>query len=133
MWTDIDYMYSRWIFTNDPDYFPLDRMREIVDYLHSHDQYYGKCMLGAKGEEQVLTLCHISKVMMTDPAVAYQPGGQYGTYNRGAEQDIYLKEPNGSVSLGIVWPGGFPFGQFSLRPSPPCPSSSRTAEDALCD
>ena len=41
MWTDIDYMYKRWIFTADPDYFPLDRMREIVDYLHAHDQQYG--------------------------------------------------------------------------------------------
>lgn len=41
MWTDIDYMFKRWIFTNDPDYFPTDRMREIVDYLHRHNQQYG--------------------------------------------------------------------------------------------
>ena len=41
MWTDIDYMFKRWIFTNDPDYFPTDKMREIVDYLHNHDQQYG--------------------------------------------------------------------------------------------
>ena len=34
-------MYKRRIFTVDPDYFPLDRMREIVDYLHSHDQKFG--------------------------------------------------------------------------------------------
>ena len=40
MWTDIDYMYKRWIFTNDPQYFPTNRMREIVDYLHSHEQQY---------------------------------------------------------------------------------------------
>ncbi|THH14414.1 hypothetical protein EUX98_g9614, partial [Antrodiella citrinella] len=38
MWTDIDYMDRRRIFTVDPQYFPLDRMREIADYLHSHDQ-----------------------------------------------------------------------------------------------
>ena len=37
----IDYMDRRRIFTVDPDYFPLDRMREIVDYLHSHDQKFG--------------------------------------------------------------------------------------------
>lgn len=42
MWTDIDYMYQHWIFTTDPQYFPLDRMREIVDYLHDHDQRYSK-------------------------------------------------------------------------------------------
>lgn len=40
MWTDIDYMYKRWIFTNDPQYFPTDRMREIIDYLHGHEQQY---------------------------------------------------------------------------------------------
>jgi len=37
----LDYMYKRRIFTVDPDYFPLDRMREIIDYLHSHQQRYG--------------------------------------------------------------------------------------------
>jgi hypothetical protein len=25
----------------DPDYFPPARMREIIDYLHKHDQRYG--------------------------------------------------------------------------------------------
>ena len=35
-------MYKRRIFTVDPDYFPLARMREIVDYLHSHDQHFGQ-------------------------------------------------------------------------------------------
>ncbi len=39
--TGTDYMYKRRIFTVDPDYFPLDRMHEIVDYLHSHDQMFG--------------------------------------------------------------------------------------------
>ena len=33
-------MYNRRIFTADPDYFPVRRMREIVDYLHEHDQHY---------------------------------------------------------------------------------------------
>lgn len=42
MWTDIDYMYQRWIFTNDPSYFPTDKMREIVSYLHDHNQHYSK-------------------------------------------------------------------------------------------
>ena len=37
----LDYMNARRIFTVDPQYFPLNRMREIVDYLHSHDQKYG--------------------------------------------------------------------------------------------
>lgn len=84
MWTDIDYMNKRWIFSNDPQYFPTDRMREIVNYLHAHDQQY---------------------ILMTDPAVAYQPGQDYGTFDRGIEKDVFLKNPNGSLNLGIVWPG----------------------------
>ena len=43
--------------------------------------------------------------MMTDPAVAYQPDQGYGTFDRGLEAGVFLKEPNGSLSLGVVWPG----------------------------
>jgi alpha-glucosidase len=28
------------IFTVDPVNYPLDKMRELVDYLHDHDQHY---------------------------------------------------------------------------------------------
>ena len=42
---------------------------------------------------------------MTDPAVAYQPDQGYGTFDRGIDAGIFLKEPNGSLSLGVVWPG----------------------------
>ena len=35
-------MYKRRTFSLDPDYFPLDRMQEIIDYLHEHEQQYSK-------------------------------------------------------------------------------------------
>ncbi|KAI0761474.1 alpha-glucosidase [Trametes elegans] len=80
-----DYMYKRRVFTLDPYYFPLDRMREIVDYLHAHDQRY---------------------IVMTDPAVAYVSGEDYGAYERGTDADIWMKAANGSSPfLGLVWPG----------------------------
>ncbi|VDB84529.1 unnamed protein product [Peniophora sp. CBMAI 1063] len=84
MWTDIDYMDRRRIFTVDPEYFPMDRVREIVDYLHSNDQKY---------------------IVMTDPAVAYTPDEDYAPYHRGTDMDVWIKAPNGSASLGLVWPG----------------------------
>lgn len=37
----IDYMHGRRIFTLDPDYFPKQRMREIVEFLHDRDQKFG--------------------------------------------------------------------------------------------
>ncbi|KAF9528421.1 alpha-glucosidase [Crepidotus variabilis] len=84
MWTDIDCMDRRRIFTVDLIYFPLNRMREIVDYLHSNNQRY---------------------IMMTDPGIAYVPDGSYGPYARGHDLGVFMKLPNGTESLGIVWPG----------------------------
>lgn len=40
MWTDIDYMSGRRVFTLDPDRYALDNVRALVDYLHDHDQHY---------------------------------------------------------------------------------------------
>lgn len=84
MWTDIDYMKDRLIFTVDPEYFPMKRVREIVDYLHANDQQY---------------------IVMTDPAVGYLPNSDYAALDRGTELDVFMKNTNGSYHLGIVWPG----------------------------
>jgi alpha-glucosidase len=44
--------------------------------------------------------------MMVDPAVAYQPEDpSYLPYRRGEAADVWLKRPNGSEVLGVVWPG----------------------------
>jgi alpha-glucosidase len=42
---------------------------------------------------------------MTDPAVAYTPDEDYAAFHRGVEMDVWLKNPNGSYALGLVWPG----------------------------
>lgn len=81
MWTDIDYMDRRRVFTLDPDRFPLSKMRELVDHLHAHDQHY---------------------VVMVDPAVAYQ---NYPPANQGLEDNVFMLRSNGSVWIGVVWPG----------------------------
>ncbi|KAK0248374.1 hypothetical protein B0A54_17123 [Friedmanniomyces endolithicus] len=81
MWTDIDYMYLRRVFTLDPDRFPLHLMQELVTYLHDHQQHY---------------------VVMVDPAVAYQP---YPGFQNGVDADAFLKVSNGSIYKGVVWPG----------------------------
>lgn len=43
--------------------------------------------------------------MMVDPAVAYQPGQNYGPFDRGTKEDIWLHNANGTVHKGVVWPG----------------------------
>ncbi|EMC97876.1 glycoside hydrolase family 31 protein [Baudoinia panamericana UAMH 10762] len=81
MWTDIDYMYLRRVFTLDPDRFPLDLVQQLVTYLHTHQQHY---------------------IVMVDPAVAYQ---DYPAFNDGVSANAFLTVGNGSVYKGVVWPG----------------------------
>ena len=42
---------------------------------------------------------------MTDPAVGYTLDEAYGALDRGMDMDVYLKWPNGSIVVGVVWPG----------------------------
>lgn len=74
-------MYLRRVFTLDPERFPLEKVREIVDYLHTHQQHY---------------------VVMVDPAVAWNNNE---AYSNGVELDVFLKLSNGSEYKGAVWPG----------------------------
>jgi alpha-glucosidase len=82
MWTDIDYMDRRLIFTTDPERYPREKLRSLVSYLHDHDQHY---------------------MVMVDPAAGWQE--DYDTVTRGLEDNIFLLRDNGSVWLGVVWPG----------------------------
>jgi alpha-glucosidase len=82
MWTDIDYMYRRRVFSLDPDRFPLDKMRQLVDHLHANDQHY---------------------IVMVDPAVAYQDFPN--AFQRGVDDNVFMLRSNGSVWRGVVWPG----------------------------
>lgn len=81
MWTDIDYMDSRHVFTLDPERFPLEKMRELVYTLHDRGQHY---------------------IVMVDPAVAYY---NYSAFNNGVADNVFLLRSNGSVYQGVVWPG----------------------------
>ncbi|ODA79223.1 hypothetical protein RJ55_04816 [Drechmeria coniospora] len=81
MWTDIDYMDRRRVFSLDPERFPLKTVRELVSQLHARDQHY---------------------IVMVDPAVAYH---DYPPLHQGVESDAFLRRDNGSLWLGVVWPG----------------------------
>ncbi|KAK1139361.1 hypothetical protein N8T08_000812 [Aspergillus melleus] len=81
MWTDIDYMDRRKVFTLDQERFPINKMRELVTYLHEHDQHY---------------------IVMVDPAVST---AENAAFERGLEQGIFLQTQKGSLYKGAVWPG----------------------------
>ncbi|KAK4981167.1 hypothetical protein LTR28_003416 [Elasticomyces elasticus] len=81
MWTDIDYMYLRRVFTLDPNRFPLHQVQELVNYLHTHEQHY---------------------IVMVDPPVAHQ---NYPAFNNGVQDNAFMKWSNDSIYKGVVWPG----------------------------
>ncbi|RPB21000.1 hypothetical protein L211DRAFT_828647 [Terfezia boudieri ATCC MYA-4762] len=87
MWTDIDYLSHRHIFTLDPDNFPKKRMQQVVDWLHNRGQKY---------------------VVNVDPAVAYNrtiDGHDYGTFIRGETAGIFMMRNDSVIYKGVVWPG----------------------------
>jgi alpha-glucosidase len=81
MWTDIDYMELRRLFTLDPERYPLELVRQLVDHLHQHQQHY---------------------ILMVNSAIWR---GDNNVYNEGAEMDVWQKRANGSFYEGAVWPG----------------------------
>lgn len=62
MWTDIDYMDLRKVFSLDPERYPLNMVQELVEHLHANDQQYivmGKSTVTAlrKGSKRMTRGC----------------------------------------------------------------------------
>ena len=85
MWTDIDYMDYRRTLSLDLARFPVDKMRQMIDHLHAHQQHY---------------------IVMVDPAVAKYP---YSPFQQGQSSDAFLKQQNDSLYTGVVWAGASVF------------------------
>jgi len=87
-------MFERLVFTTDPDYFPRNKMREIVTGLHAKNQRYGTSHSCGRFFTNLSNV-----VMMVDPAIGVRPGIS-GAYDRGSAAGIWMKEPNGTDYLG---------------------------------
>ena len=88
IWMDIDYMNGYRIFTFNPDGFsnPL----RLNDYLHQQD---------------------FKTVYMIDPGVKVEEG--YFVDDQGTAGDYWVKDKNGQVFEGNVWPGACHFPDFT--------------------
>ena len=92
IWLDIDYQLKNRPFTVDPEKFPhFDQM--IKDF---------------KAE-------HIHTVVITDLHVADLPNAGYKPYDEGMAGDHFVKNPDGSVFVGVVWPGKSVFPDFTRK------------------
>jgi alpha-glucosidase len=53
-------------------------------------------------------------IVITDLHVARLPNAGYAPYDTGTKQDAFVKNPDGSVYVGKVWPGDSVFPDFTL-------------------
>ncbi|KAK4462202.1 family 31 putative glycoside hydrolase [Cladorrhinum samala] len=88
IWTDIDYMKGYRDFENDPVRFSYGEGAEFLARLHGRNQHY---------------------VPIVDSAIyapnPENPADAYPTYERGLAADAFVKNPDGSIYIGAVWPG----------------------------
>ncbi|EMG49651.1 GAM1 Glucoamylase 1 [Candida maltosa Xu316] len=96
MWSDIDYMDSFKDFTNDPYRYPTDKYRKFLDDLHENNQHYVPIFDAG--------------IYVPNPNNATD--NDYEPFHLGNETDVFLKNPDGSLYIGSVWPGYTVFPDF---------------------
>jgi alpha-glucosidase len=88
---DIDYQQGNAPFTINREYFPtFEKM--ISDFR----------ALGMR------------TILITDLHIKKDPNHGYAPYDSGMKNDVFVKNPDGSVYVGIVWPGESVFPDFTL-------------------
>jgi alpha-glucosidase len=90
LWLDIDFQHENWPFTVNEKAFP--DFRGMVKDL---------------AQEQ------FKVVVITDLHVARQPNVGYAPYDTGLAGDHFVKNPDGSIYVGKVWPGPAVFPDFT--------------------
>jgi alpha-glucosidase len=90
LWLDIDFQHENWPFTVDEKAFP-----------------------NFKGMVKDLADEHFKVVVITDLHVARQPNVGYAPYDSGIAGDHFVKNPDGSIYVGKVWPGPAVFPDFT--------------------
>ena len=96
IWSDIDYMDSYKDFTNDPYRYPTEKYREFLDELHNNSQHY----------------VPIFDAAIYVPNPNNETDNEYEPFHVGNESDVFLKNPDGSLYIGAVWPGYTVFPDF---------------------
>lgn len=85
---DIDYMYKYRDFTNDPERWSYEDGEEFIHRVHKNGQHF---------------------VPIVDAAIyapdLHDPDDKYATFERGVAAEAFIKNPDGSLYIGQVWPG----------------------------
>jgi alpha-glucosidase len=90
LYLDIDYQFKNRPFTVDPKTFP--NFPQLVSDLHKQ---------------------HFHLVNITDLHIAHAPNQGYSPYDTGEAGNHFVKNPDGSEFVGMVWPGPAVFPDFT--------------------
>ncbi|KAJ5292072.1 hypothetical protein N7478_001323 [Penicillium angulare] len=88
IWNDIDYMKTWRDFDNDPVRFSYGEGQKFLEKLHKSGRHYIPIVDSA--------------LYIPNP---HNESDAYDTYTRGAKDDVFIKNPDGSTYVGAVWPG----------------------------
>jgi alpha-glucosidase len=90
LWLDIDFQHENWPFTVNEKAFPhfSGMVKDLADE-------------------------HFKLVVITDLHIAKQPNMGYAPYDSGIAGDHFVKNPDGSIYVGKVWPGPAVFPDFT--------------------
>ena len=91
IYLDIDYQQGNAPFTINREYFP--HFEQMVADLRSQG---------------------FRTITITDLHIKKDPGHGYAPYDSGVKDDVFIKNPDGSLFVGIVWPGESVFPDFTL-------------------
>jgi alpha-glucosidase len=94
LYLDIDYQQGNAPFTINRDYFP--HFEQMVSDLRKQGFHL---------------------VTITDLHIKKDPGHGYAPYDSGIKNDVFIKNPDGSPFVGVVWPGQSVFPDFTLTKS----------------
>lgn len=92
IWLDIGYQFKNRPFTVDPATFP----------------HFDQMIQDLKAE-------HLKTVVITDLHIADVPHAGYKPYDEGEAGDQFVKNPDGSTYVGVVWPGKSVFPDFTRK------------------
>jgi alpha-glucosidase len=94
IWLDIDYQQKNRPFTVDTERFP----------------HFDQMIKDLKAE-------HLRTILITDLHIADLPNSGYKPYDEGIAGDHFVKNPDGSTYVGVVWPGKAVFPDFTQKAS----------------
>ncbi|KAI6124291.1 glycoside hydrolase family 31 protein [Pisolithus croceorrhizus] len=85
-WNDIDLYHAFRDFTTDPISFPTNEIKSFIENLTVNHQHY-------------IPIVDAGIAVTVNDTDAYDP------FTRGSELDVFMKNPDGSLYIGQVWPG----------------------------